>query len=102
MCIRDRLEDLHKRRPSQVLLSAGSDGVVLSGADGVHHVSVRPDTTVVSTSGAGDAMLSGVLAALLYGADPSEQLRQGAVIAAETVGVHSACAESISRRLVTR
>ena len=96
------LEELHKRGPSQVLLTAGSDGVVLSGADGVHHVSVRPDTTVVSTSGAGDAMLSGVLAALLYGADPSEQLRQGAVIAAETVGVHSACAESISRRLVTR
>jgi len=96
------LGDLHKLGVSQLLLSAGSDGVVLSEGTDVHRLSVSPGTKVVSTSGAGDAMLSGVLAARLSGASAAEQLRWGAVAAAETVGVHSACSESISRELLAR
>jgi len=95
------LGDLHKQGVSQLLLSSGSDGVVLSSDSEVHRTASLPDASVVSTSGAGDALLSGVLAAQLYGVDADEQLRWGALAAAETVAVHSACAASISRELLT-
>jgi len=94
--------DLHKLGPSQLLLSAGSEGVAISDNAGVRRMSVSPKTDVVSTSGAGDALLSGVLAARLYGKKVSEQLRWGSIAAAETVGVHSACSELISRQLLSR
>ncbi len=96
------LSNLHQLGPAQLLISAGDDGVVYSGNSGMHRMSVVPDINVVSTTGAGDALLSGVLAAQLYGADVAEQLRWGTIAAAETVGVHSACAQSISRQLLSR
>ncbi len=96
------LRDLHKLGPSRLLLSAGSEGVVLSGSAGVNRVSELPQTNVVSTSGAGDAMLSGVVAGELYGIDASQQLLWGTIAAAETVAVHSPCAATISRQLLTQ
>ena len=60
-----------------------------------------PDVDVVSTSGAGDAMLSGVLAASLHGCGITEQLNWGTVAAAETLSVHSACAATLSSQLVS-
>ena len=94
--------NLHSLGPAQLLISAGDNGVVYSGDTGLHRMPVVPNTNVASTTGAGDALLSGALAAHLYGADVAEQLRWGTIAAAETVGVHSACAESISRQLLSR
>lgn len=94
------LHELHELGPKEILLTAGRDGVVVSSNTELHSKSAVPGVDVVSTSGAGDAMLSGVLAARLHGCDITEQLNWGTVAAAETLGVHSACAETLNRQLL--
>lgn len=95
------LHELHGLGPKQILLTTGSDGVVLSDGTELHSMPAMPDVNVVSTSGAGDAMLSAVLAARLQGYDATEQLNWGTVAAAETLGVHSACAATLSLQLLS-
>jgi len=81
--------------PAMVLLTLGKDGAMLASQQQVISAP-SASVSVVSTSGVGDAMCSGVLAARLYGHTADEQLRWGTAAAAATLGVHSACADSLS------
>jgi 1-phosphofructokinase len=65
----DAAQELRARGAKTVLASLGADGAVLVGPSGVLH-GAAPVDNVVSTVGAGDAMLAGFLSA----ADPTEAL----------------------------
>lgn len=92
---------LHALGPPKVLMSLGDDGVMYSDNGEQHLQSALTDITMVSTSGAGDAMLSGVVAAMLSGCDVDEQLHWGTRAAALTLGAYSACAATLSRTIVS-
>ncbi len=96
----DLLDALRKLGPEQVLLTSGDDGVVLVTDGEVYRAEALPGIDVVSTSGAGDAMLSGVIAAALAGLSVELQLQCGMRTAAETLGVYSACSEKLSREFI--
>ncbi|SNR36814.1 1-phosphofructokinase family hexose kinase [Blastococcus mobilis] len=66
---------LHEQGVSEVLLTLGGDGAVLSTADGGLWSARPPEITVRSTVGAGDCSLAGYLLADLAGAPPAERLR---------------------------
>jgi 1-phosphofructokinase len=66
---------LHERGVSEVLLTLGGDGAVLSTADGGVWSARAPQTTVRSTVGAGDSSLAGYVLADLGGFDPAGRLR---------------------------
>jgi 1-phosphofructokinase len=66
---------LHDRGVAEVLLTLGSDGALLSRADGEVWSARPPQITVRSTVGAGDCSLAGYLLADLAGAPPAERLR---------------------------
>jgi len=68
----------------RVLASLGGDGVVLAGDSTALHAAAL-DATVVDTVGAGDALLSGVLAAWAGGADDATALRTGVAAATRLV-----------------
>jgi 1-phosphofructokinase len=66
---------LHDRGVSEVLLTLGADGALLSRADGDVWSARPPAIAVRSTVGAGDSSLAGYLLADLAGAPPAERLR---------------------------
>jgi 1-phosphofructokinase len=66
---------LHERGVSEVLLTLGADGALLSRADGDVWAARPPAIAVRSTVGAGDSSLAGYLLADLAGAPPAERLR---------------------------
>ena len=66
---------LHERGVSEVLLTLGADGALLSRADGDVWSARPPAIAVRSTVGAGDSSLAGYLLADLAGAPPAERLR---------------------------
>jgi len=68
----------------RVVASLGPDGAVLAGPDGVVHAK-PPEVDVVDTVGAGDALLSGVLAALERGDGDELALATGVTVAAHVV-----------------
>ncbi|PSP95622.1 1-phosphofructokinase [Halobacteriales archaeon QS_4_62_28] len=68
----------------RVVASLGPDGAVLAGPDGVVHAK-PPEVDVVDTVGAGDALLSGVLAALERGDSDELALATGVTVAAHVV-----------------
>jgi len=68
----------------RVLASLGADGAVLVSEDNVVHEPAI-DCEVVDTVGAGDALLSGVLAAIDAGADDDDALQTGVVAATAAV-----------------
>jgi len=68
----------------RVLASLGADGAVLVTEDAVFH-EPAVDCEVVDTVGAGDALLSGVLAAIDAGAEESVALHTGVVAATAAV-----------------
>lgn len=68
----------------RVIASLGGDGALLAGPDGVVFAEAL-DVDVVDTAGAGDALLSGILAALEDGADDETALRTGVAVAAAAV-----------------
>lgn len=78
---------------ARALRQRGIEHVVISqGAEGVHWFSTAPTlaalppkVTVVSTVGAGDSLLAGMLHGLLSGLDARETLRQATAIAAMAV-----------------
>lgn len=70
----------------RVLASLGADGAVLVGGD-EPVVREAPDAEVVDTVGAGDALLSGYLAAEFRGASPAEALDEALEVAAAVLGV---------------
>jgi 1-phosphofructokinase len=74
------VRSLHERGVSEVLLTLGGDGALLSHADDSPSGSAvwtarPPQITVRSTVGAGDSSLAGYLLADLAGAPPAERLR---------------------------
>jgi 1-phosphofructokinase len=66
---------LHERGVSEVLLTLGGDGALLSRENGEVWSARPPRITVRSTVGAGDSSLAGYLLADLAGAPPAERLR---------------------------
>jgi 1-phosphofructokinase len=69
------VRSLHDRGVSEVLLTLGADGALLSRADGEVWSARPPAVTVRSTVGAGDSSLAGYVLAHLAGAPPAERLR---------------------------
>lgn len=69
----------------RVLASLGGDGVVLATESTALHAEGL-DVDVVDTVGAGDALLSGALAAWADGADDDTALRTGVAVATRLVG----------------
>ena len=70
----------------RVVASLGADGALVATRSGTVHVPA-PETEVVDTVGAGDALLAGVLAALAEGATDEDALRRGVTVASRVVGV---------------
>jgi 1-phosphofructokinase len=66
---------LHERGVTEVLLTLGGEGALLSRADGEVWSARPPQVIVRSTVGAGDCSLAGYLLADLAGASPAERLR---------------------------
>jgi 1-phosphofructokinase len=73
--MRAAVQRLHERGVTEVLLTLGADGALLSTADGGLWSAQPPEITVRSTVGAGDSSLAGYLLADLAGAPPAERLR---------------------------
>ncbi|KTG30972.1 1-phosphofructokinase [Haloferax profundi] len=79
-------EELRDGQFEYVLASLGADGAVLVTEDEILSAPAL-DVDVVDTVGAGDAILSGFLAALEHGMSDSDALRMGILTAARVVGV---------------
>lgn len=77
-------DDFRARGFDRVLASLGGDGAVLASADGLLFAEAL-DVDVVDTVGAGDALLSGVLAAWEDGADDETALQNGVAISSRLV-----------------
>lgn len=86
--------------PQELLATAGHEGAfLLSKKQTIKGVpGIVPD--IVSTNGAGDALLSAVLASRLYGFDKSDQVAWGLATAAHTLSVEAACADNLSYELI--
>ena len=74
---------LHARGVEWVCTSLGPQGAVLVGQGGVY-VGTSPKVEVVSTVGAGDSLVGGVVAALSRAASPADALRLGLACGAGT------------------
>ena len=77
---------LHDAGVSEVLLTLGADGALLSTAEGVWTAS-PPPVTVRSTVGAGDSSLAGYLLASLAGAPADERLRSAVAYGAASASL---------------
>lgn len=82
------------------LVTDGARGAVLAQADGQVHVSTPPQVTVVSTVGAGDALLAGWLAGQHRGMPSPRSLRLATVVGA--AACTSLTAGHVDPRLVDR
>ena len=78
--------DLQRRGFERVVASLGADGAVMATPDAVLHTPAL-DVDVVDTVGAGDALLSGVLAERHRGGTDETALRAGIAVASRVVGV---------------
>ncbi|WP_101297484.1 1-phosphofructokinase [Halegenticoccus soli] len=79
-------EALRARGFDRVVASLGADGAVMATADGTLYAPAL-ETDVVDTVGAGDALLSGVLAALARGESDAVALGYGVAVAARVTAV---------------
>ena len=68
-----------------VVLKLGAEGALYAGADGERERVRAAPARVADTTGAGDALCAGFLAARLSGAPPAEALEQGVGLAAMAV-----------------
>lgn len=93
------VENLLQLGPQNVLLTLGDQGAVLGTMTDswltIHKIAA-PDSEIVSVNGAGDALMAGVLAAVMYGEDTVEQLRWGSVCASISLSTHKACSENLT------
>lgn len=78
------LEALREHYPA-VVLKLGAKGAVYSGHDGTVRMPAKP-ARVVDTTGAGDALCAGFLAAWVSGSAPDDALDGGTELAARAVG----------------
>ena len=90
---------LHARGVELVWVRLGSDGSLLSSADGTSALSAVP-AEVVDVTGAGDAMLAAFCHALLTGADPVDAAGYGHAAAALTVASPHTVRPDLTDRLV--
>jgi 6-phosphofructokinase 2 len=67
---------LHQEGIEHVCVSLGADGALLATADGTYRA-CPPDVEVVSTVGAGDSMVAGLVCGLMEGRDPADVLQLG-------------------------
>jgi sugar/nucleoside kinase (ribokinase family) len=82
----DRIAEALLSHYSGVALKLGAEGALYAGADGERvRLSAAP-ARVVDTTGAGDALCAGFLAAWLSGDPPAAALRRGVELAARVVG----------------
>ncbi|QLC34957.1 hexose kinase (plasmid) [Halarchaeum sp. CBA1220] len=79
-------EELRAMGFERVVASLGAEGAILVSEDGALHAAAV-DAAVVDTVGAGDSLLSGVLAAYDDGADDATALATGVAVASRVVGV---------------
>jgi len=77
---------LCERGVDRAVVSLGADGVVFVGPEGRWHAPAPPVRHLVSTSGAGDALLAGLLAAWVEGRTFPDALRAGMACAAWRLG----------------
>jgi len=77
--------DLLRAGPSIVALAVGGEGNAFVWPDD-HALIPLVDTPVVDTTGAGDALIAGLVAALLRGQEPRQAARLAVAAAAATVG----------------
>ncbi|MDP9408924.1 MAG: sugar kinase [Actinomycetota bacterium] len=70
---------------SGVVLKLGAEGALYAGADGVRARVPAEPARAVDTTGAGDALCAGFLAAWLSGASPEEALARGVALGANAV-----------------
>lgn len=82
----DAARSLRERGFDRVVASLGADGAILVSGGNEIHVPAQ-DIDVVDTVGAGDALLSGVLAALDHGVSEDAALRFGVTVASRVTGV---------------
>ncbi len=68
-----------------VVLKLGAEGALYAGADGEWARVRAASARVTDTTGAGDALCAGFLAARLSGVPPAEALERGVGLAAEAV-----------------
>jgi sugar/nucleoside kinase (ribokinase family) len=68
-----------------VVLKLGAGGALYADADGRRSHAPAAPARAIDTTGAGDALCAGFLAAWLAGAAPEEALRQGVYLAAHAV-----------------
>ncbi|MFH9726372.1 sugar kinase [Streptomyces sp. NPDC017254] len=73
--------------PAQAVLKLGARGALVATADGELHIRPAVPVTAVDPVGAGDAFVSGYLAAVLDGAPVEERLHLGALCGAFAVSV---------------
>ncbi len=71
--------------PGVVGIKLGRDGCLLSDKNLVRNVPSRSVDAVIDTTGAGDAFISGYLAATIRGFDPFESARIGTGVAADCI-----------------
>jgi 1-phosphofructokinase family hexose kinase len=77
--LEDVIEEAKKIQRSgveHVCVSLGARGALLVESDGVYH-SEAPQVPIISTVGAGDTMVAGLICGLVRGEDPSQILRMG-------------------------
>lgn len=67
---------LHQEGTEHVCVSLGADGALLATSAGTYRA-WPPDVEVVSTVGAGDSMVGGLVCGLMEGRDPGDVLRLG-------------------------
>lgn len=77
-------QEVRQQGVEYVCVSLGKEGAILAGPEGILHGAIPP-VPVVSTVGAGDSMLGGLVAALAQGQSPEEALRLGLACGAGTV-----------------
>ena len=81
----DRVAERMLDHYSAVVLKLGAAGALYAGADGERVRLPAEPARVTDTTGAGDALCAGFLAAWLSGAPPAAALRRGLELAAQTV-----------------
>jgi bifunctional ADP-heptose synthase (sugar kinase/adenylyltransferase) len=77
--------ELYQRNGKPVFLTMGADGIVVFHAGGRAHVAACPVRGPIDIVGAGDAAMSGIVAALCSGADPAEAAWVGNLASAVTI-----------------
>lgn len=90
---------LRKRGAAAAVVTRGADGIVLADAEGIAELPAQPAECVDAT-GAGDALVAGMLYALIEGRDLREAARTGMRCAALTVASAASVRPDLSPALL--